>query len=339
MCAGEGDDGPRGDEGGKGAGETAIQVEGKAETEGRTITGRFEGARCGANARGDFHGLDSAVGLTAARAALLVDGDHISPSWVGGVVEHLEWEYWVHPRLVVADWGKLQGNGWGLVLAEWALRGVHQPGYTSGKNATDVALVIAAMDLLHGGEVEAFAIVSGDSDFTPLAVRLREAGKRVVGYGPQATSRAFRAACDVFWELPLVMKREEGRDRGGEPEGGPAPGRGRGAMGGAGPERTALELGARLLEVYEGLKVDGREAVTLAALANVLYRDWRGFRPQQYGHGSFLKLVRGTGLFELEQRAERAGSAALGWVVRRREEGDRSGGGGGVAGETAADGV
>ena len=101
-------------------------------------------------------------------------------------------------KRIYGDWATQNLTGWRNVLAEHSITPIQQPRYTIGKNATDTAMVIDAMDLLYGGRIEGFGIVSSDSDFTRLASRLRESGQVVYGFGERKTPKPFVAACDKF---------------------------------------------------------------------------------------------------------------------------------------------
>lgn len=102
------------------------------------------------------------------------------------------------------DWGSTQLNGWRERLTDLALQPIQQVAYVTGKGATDAALIIDAMDLLYAGQVDTFCLVTSDSDYTRLAIRLREAGKRVIGMGEKKTPSAFSNACDRFTFLELL---------------------------------------------------------------------------------------------------------------------------------------
>ncbi len=111
-------------------------------------------------------------------------------------------------KRIYGDWTLPALNGWRETLAEHALQPVQQFAYTIGKNATDFALVIDAMDLLYAGQVDVFCIVAHDSDYTRLAVRLRESGKRVYGLGNKSASQAFQNACDRYTFLSVLEQDE-----------------------------------------------------------------------------------------------------------------------------------
>jgi uncharacterized protein (TIGR00288 family) len=138
------------------------------------------------------------------RLAVLIDADNTSAKLIEEMLEELASYGTITVKRAYGDWTNPHLNGWREVLLGNAISPQHQFAYTYGKNATDSALIIDAMDLLYSGNVEGFAIVSSDSDFTPLATRLRESGKRVIGVGQRKTPKAFVEACEKFVYLEVL---------------------------------------------------------------------------------------------------------------------------------------
>lgn len=135
------------------------------------------------------------------RLAMLVDADNTSPKHVPEMIEELTRYGAITVRRAYGDWTTNQLGGWKDRLLAHAISPVQQFAYTTGKNATDSALIIDAMDLLYSGNVDGFVIVSSDSDFTRLATRLKESGMRVYGVGQRKTPNPFVEACDQFLYL------------------------------------------------------------------------------------------------------------------------------------------
>ncbi|WP_313817095.1 NYN domain-containing protein [Citricoccus sp.] len=156
------------------------------------------------------------VSSATTRIAVLIDCDNVSPTHAGAVLEELATYGTPTIKRAYGDWTTNQLSGWKNELNRLAIQPTQQFSYTVGKNSTDSALIIDAMDLLWMGNVEAFAIVSSDSDFTRLATRLRESGKRVIGLGERKTPESLRNAVDQFIYLELL---------GGAPEEDTAPSR------------------------------------------------------------------------------------------------------------------
>jgi uncharacterized protein (TIGR00288 family) len=138
------------------------------------------------------------------RLAVLIDADNVSSSHAAGILAELA-RYGVPTvKRAYGDWTTSQLSGWKSELARHAIQPIQQFANTVGKNSTDSALIIDAMDLLYSGSLDAFAIVSSDSDFTRLATRLRESGKTVYGLGRRRTPSSLQAACDKFIFLEVL---------------------------------------------------------------------------------------------------------------------------------------
>jgi len=138
------------------------------------------------------------------RIALLIDSDNVSSEQIGHVLAELARYGTTSIRRMYGDWTSDQLKGWKAAANEYSIQPIQQFAYTTGKNATDSALIIDAMDLLHQNSLDAFAIVSSDSDFTRLASRLRESGARVFGFGERKTPSPFVNACDAFTYLDAL---------------------------------------------------------------------------------------------------------------------------------------
>ncbi|MEP9362910.1 NYN domain-containing protein [Nocardioides sp. CN2-186] len=145
----------------------------------------------------------------AARLAVLIDADNVSPSHAAAILAELA-RYGVPTvKRAYGDWTTQQLSGWKVELGRHAIQPIQQFANTVGKNSTDSALIIDAMDLLYSGNLDAFAIVSSDSDFTRLATRLRESGKRVYGLGRRRTPGALQSAVDKFIFLEVLQDEGE----------------------------------------------------------------------------------------------------------------------------------
>lgn len=138
------------------------------------------------------------------KLAVLIDADNVPYSNVKGMMEEIAKFGTPTTKRIYADWTKPNANGWKNVLLEHAITPVQQYSYTIGKNSSDSALIIDAMDLLYSGKLDGFCIVSSDSDFTRLAIRLRESGMKVIGIGEKKTPNAFIVACDRFIYIEVL---------------------------------------------------------------------------------------------------------------------------------------
>jgi hypothetical protein len=138
------------------------------------------------------------------RLAVLIDADNVPYKNIKGVFEEIAKYGTPTIKRIYADWTKPTVSGWKPLLLENAITPIQQYSYTTGKNSTDSAMIIDAMDILYSQKVEGFCILSSDSDFTRLATRLREAGMKVFGFGERKTPNPFIAACDKFTYLEIL---------------------------------------------------------------------------------------------------------------------------------------
>ncbi len=150
---------------------------------------------------------------TQKRLAVLIDADNASPKIIEGLLDEIAKYGLSSVKRIYGDWTSPNLLGWKEVLLQHALNPVQQFSYTSGKNSTDSALIIDAMDLLYSDRLDGFCIVSSDSDFTRLCLRLRESGMWVYGFGERKTPKAFVGACDRFIFTELLMRDEKGKVR------------------------------------------------------------------------------------------------------------------------------
>lgn len=141
------------------------------------------------------------------KLAILIDGDNIPSAYVKEMMEEIA--KYGNPTIkrIYGDWTRPGLTKWKDILLEHAIQPIQQYGYTIGKNATDSAMIIDAMDILYSSKVDGFCIVSSDSDFTRLATRLREAGMAVYGMGEKKTPKPFIVACDKFIYIEILKKQ------------------------------------------------------------------------------------------------------------------------------------
>ncbi|MEA4943209.1 MAG: NYN domain-containing protein [Propionicimonas sp.] len=214
---------------------------------------------------------------TVDRIAILIDADNTSPKHVADILDELAQFGRATVKRAYGDWTTPQLAGWKPELNRHAIAPVQQFAYTTGKNSTDFALVIDAMDLLYSGEVDAFALVSSDSDFTRLATRLRESGKTVYGLGLRKTPESLVAAVDRFIYLELL-----GANQAAEP---------------AEPEPAAIEAGPPLPNLQSILtKAVNRAAgddgwAHLSTVGSQLRAADASFDPRLYGFDRLVTLV------------------------------------------------
>jgi uncharacterized LabA/DUF88 family protein len=225
------------------------------------------------------------------RFAVLIDADNTSPRIVAGLFEEIAKFGEASSRRIYGDFSSPRSKGWADVLQKYAIDPHQQFAYTTGKNASDIALVIDAMDLLHSGRFDGFCLVSSDSDFTRLASRLREEGADVYGFGARKTPESFRQACRRFIYTENLVPEAPASSAGEA-----APPR---ALQPADAAVTILNKAIAQIETEDGwvgLGVVGRQLANIAS----------DFDPRSYGFRKLSDLVRGTGAFEIEQREGRA---------------------------------
>ena len=139
------------------------------------------------------------------KIAILIDADNVAPKYIKYITDELAKYGTATYKRIYGNWTSTHADSWKKILLEYAITPIQQYSYTTGKNSTDSAMIIDAMDILYSGNVDGFCIVSSDSDFTRLAVRLREAGMQVIGMGEKKTPSPFITACEKFIYLEMLL--------------------------------------------------------------------------------------------------------------------------------------
>ncbi len=226
--------------------------------------------------------------------AILIDADNANPAIVKGLIAEVAKFGRASVRRIYGDWTSDRLKTWKAALLEHSIQPIQQFAYTTGKNATDSALIIDAMDLLYAGNLDGFCIVSSDSDFTRLASRLREAGKAVYGFGEQKTPRPFVAACDRFIYTEIFTQVE-----------------------GSAPKRRApADLKrdvtfARLLRGAIEAASDESGWAHLGAVGTNLTKTEPDFDSRNYGYTKLSDLLEASGLVELKRQGQMVGVRLL----------------------------
>lgn len=145
--------------------------------------------------------------------AVLIDSDNVSSKYITAILEEMTKYGVITYKRIYGDWTSNQASRWRKVLLENSITPIQQFSNTVGKNATDSALIIDAMDILYTGKVDGFCLVSSDGDFTKLASRLRESGMEVIGMGENKTPRSFKAACSVFTNLEVLLEQDSDKSK------------------------------------------------------------------------------------------------------------------------------
>ena len=152
------------------------------------------------------------------RLAVLIDADNVPRNSMKAIMEEAAIYGTPTVKRIYGDWTSPNVGAWKGVLLENAVTPIQQYSYTTGKNSTDSAMIIDAMDILYEGKTDGFCIVSSDSDFTRLAIRLREAGMKVIGMGEKKTPVSFRVACDKFIYIEVIRAAQQSREKAAQPK-------------------------------------------------------------------------------------------------------------------------
>ncbi|MFC4096446.1 NYN domain-containing protein [Euzebyella saccharophila] len=229
------------------------------------------------------------------KLAVLIDADNITHANVKEMLDEIA--KYGNPTIkrIYADWTKPTVNGWKNVLLENAITPIQQYSYTSGKNSSDSALIIDAMDLLYSKKVGGFCIVSSDSDFTKLATRLREAGMFVIGLGEKKTPKPFITACDKFIYLEILKKNKNVKPTSNNKG-----------------KKVAKSEASSVNQIDSDIITLIKESVDeisdengwafLGALGNYILKKKTDFDSRNYGFPKLFPLIKEIGEFEIEEK-------------------------------------
>lgn len=230
--------------------------------------------------------------------ALLIDGDNATPKIITGLLAEIANYGTASVKRIYGDWTKPNLNGWKECLLEHSIQPVQQFAYTTGKNATDGAMIIDAMDLLYTGRFSGFCIVSSDSDFARLAARIREQGVIVYGFGERKTPRPFITACDKFVYFDVLNTAGEQKEV--EAIAAPKAAAAKPAPAKAALDRAALDMLTKA--VTASADEDGR--ANLARVGAHLAKQSPDFDARNYGFPRLSDLVEASGTVEVERIGE-----------------------------------
>jgi uncharacterized LabA/DUF88 family protein len=247
----------------------------------------------------------------AARLAVLIDADNAQPANVDVLLAEIAKYGTAHVKRAYGDWTTGALRGWKDQLLAQSIQPIQQFAYTRGKNATDAAMVIDAMDLLYSGRFDGFCIVSSDSDFTRLAARIRESGLTVYGFGERKTPKPFVAACDKFIYIENLSYAEGITEPAGEPLA-------RTARASAAQLKADTTLVSRLRNALEAASDDDGWA-PLASVGQIITNQSPDFDSRTYGYAKLSDLMAATTLFELERRSPSEGKSAVLCVKDKRQ--------------------
>jgi uncharacterized LabA/DUF88 family protein len=223
--------------------------------------------------------------------AVLIDADNANPSVIEGLLAEVAKLGVANVKRIYGDWTSNQLASWKTVLLEYSIQPIQQFSYTTGKNATDSAMIIDAMDLLYAANFSGFCLVSSDSDFTRLASRIRESGRCVYGFGERKTPRAFVSACDRFIYTEVFIKSaDETQVAVLKPK-----------------TDKELRRDTKLVNLIRSAieavsDSDESEWVLLGSVGSYLRKTANDFDPRNYGYAKLIDLMKAVGLFDIERK-------------------------------------
>ncbi len=238
------------------------------------------------------------------KLAVLIDADNAQPGIVDGLLAEVAKYGTANVKRIYGDWTSPQLKRWKEVLLSHSIQPIQQFSYTKGKNATDSAMIIDAMDLLYSGRFDGFCIVSSDSDFTRIAMRIRESGLIVYGFGEKKTPTPFVAACDKFIYTEILNGRDDEVPANA-----------------AAPVRDLAKdkrLGNLLRNAVEAASDDTGWA-NLGPVGSHIAKQSPDFDPRNYGFRKLRELIAASKQFDLEERSIGDGPAKAVYVRDRRK--------------------
>jgi uncharacterized protein (TIGR00288 family) len=239
------------------------------------------------------------------KLAVLIDGDNIPSAYVKEMMEEIA--KYGNPTIkrIYGDWTNPGLNKWKAVLLENAITPIQQYAYTKGKNATDSAMIIDAMDVLYTKNVDGFCIVSSDSDFTRLATRLREAGKQVYGIGEKKTPEPFVVACDKFIYIEILKNQSKVNEEDKTKE-----------------KETVDKVSNKTIKLISttinDLSDDDGWAF-LGDVGNLLQKKQPNFDPRNYGFQKLTPLIKSISNFEIDHRETSKGNRNIKLIYVRNK--------------------
>lgn len=238
------------------------------------------------------------------KLAVLIDADNARPAIVEGLMAEVAKYGTAHVKRIYGDWTKPDLNGWKDVLLRHSIQPIQQFRYTVGKNATDSAMIIDAMDLLYSGRFDGFCIVSSDSDFTRLAARIRESGLIVYGFGARKTPEPFVAACDKFIYTEILASKAD-EEQPLQPRS---------------PAQLKKDAGLiNLLRNAIDAASDDEGWAGLGGVGSIITKQRPNFDSRSYGYGKLSDLIAAIDLFELDRRSPGEGRPKAIYVRNKRK--------------------
>jgi uncharacterized LabA/DUF88 family protein len=239
------------------------------------------------------------------RLAVLIDADNAQPSIVEGLLSEIVKYGTANVKRIYGDWTLPGLKGWKEILLQHSIQPIQQFGYTSGKNATDSALIIDAMDLLYTGKFDGFCIVSSDSDFTKLASRIRETGLIVYGFGEKKTPKAFVSACDKFIFTEVLRLKDDYSEKISR------------------KTKSQLTKDTKLVHLLRNAveaSSDDSGWAHLASVGSNIAKQAPEFDPRNYGYKKLGELISASKLFEIDEKSVGDGPSKAIYLKDRRKK-------------------
>ena len=244
------------------------------------------------------------------KLAVLIDADNVPSSNVKGMMEEIAKYGTPTFKRIYGDWTNPHVSRWKKVLLENAITPIQQYSYTTGKNSSDSALIIDAMDILYKGKVDGFCIVSSDSDFTRLATRLREAGMKVFGIGQKKTPNPFIVACDKFIYMEVISVPDETESTIVSKTSSKAE-----------PKVSFDKLNRKTLQLLSSTiddLADENGWAFLGDVGNLLLKKQPNFDPRNYGFQKLTPMFKSLTQFEIDKRETDKGSTKLIYIRNKQ---------------------
>lgn len=252
----------------------------------------------------------SGTSASQKKLAVLIDADNTPPSIIEDLLAEIANYGIASIKRIYGDWTSPNLKGWKEILLDYSITPIQQFSYTKGKNATDSAMIIDAMDVLYARSVDGFCIVSSDSDFTRLSARLRESGLTVYGFGQQKTPKPFVGACDKFIYTEILSKASSEEDEEKTRE--------------ARRKSTReLKSDTRLVNLLRSAVGDSEDEDGWAHLSTVgtnISNKSSEFDPRNYGYNKLGELMKAVDLFEIDERRHENSPAKTIFVRDRRRK-------------------
>ena len=238
---------------------------------------------------------------TEKKMAVLIDADNVSDKYIKFIFDEISNHGIPTYKRIYGDWTKPQLASWKSVLLNYSITPIQQYSYTTGKNATDAALIIDAMDILYSKNVDGFCIVSSDSDFTRLAARLREAGMYVIGMGEKKTPMSFISACEKFKYLEVLAEVSLSSIESNEKQ----------------EVKKAMASKKELIKSIKEIINDSSDEegwVYLGEVGNKLNKRYPDFDTRNYGFSKLTPLISSLNQFEIESRKNNNSNSQVNYI-------------------------